>query len=90
MYETKDGYILVFYVLRWENLLRAIGREGLIGSPDYTLDKIISNPEVDSMIQEWAKTKTRKEAYELLSKEGVTCAPVQTIDEMFEDPRLRL
>jgi len=88
MYETKDGYILVFYVLSWENLLRAIGKEGLIGSPDYTLDKIMSNPEVDNMIQEWVKTKTREEAYELLSKEGVTCAPVRTVDEMFEDPQV--
>jgi len=87
-YKTKDGYILVFYALSWKNLLRAIGKENLVGSPDYTLDKMVSNPEVDHMIQEWVKTKTRKEAFELLSKEGVTCATVQTIDEMFKDPQV--
>ncbi len=87
-YETKDGYLLVLYVLSWEKLLKAIGREDLIGSPDYTLDKIVFSPEIDRMIQDWVRTKTRKEAYELLSEEGVTCAPVQTIDEMFEDPQV--
>ena len=88
MYEVKDGYIFINYALRWENTLKAIGRGDLIGNPDYTLLKIVSSPEVDRMIQEWVKTKTKKEALEFLNKEGVLCAPVQTIDEMFKDPQV--
>jgi len=88
VYKAKDGHVLIYYILSWNQLLKAIGREDLIGHPDYTLFKILSNPEVDQMIQDWVKTKTKKEAFELLSKEGVTCGPVQTIDEMFEDPQV--
>jgi len=101
-YETKDGHILIYYIMTWENMLRAMGREDLIESTRYTLHKIISSSdfnrmlkqydglvqEFDSMIQEWVKTKTKKEANDLLSKEGVLCAPVQTIDEMFKDPQV--
>jgi len=88
MYKAKDGYVLIYHILSWNQLLKSIGREDLIGHPDYTPFKIRSNPEVDQIVQDWVKTKTKKETFELLSKEGVTCAPVQTIDEMFEDPQV--
>jgi formyl-CoA transferase len=88
VYKAKDGHVLIYYILSWNQLLKAIGREDLIGHPDYTLFKILSTLEVDQMIQDWVKTKTTQEAIELLSKEGVTCAPVQTIDEMFKDPQV--
>jgi len=88
MYKAKDGYVSIYYLLSWNQLLKALGREDLIDHPDYTLFNLLANPKVDQMIQDWVKTKTRKEATEQLSKEGVVCAPVQTIDEMFKDPQV--
>jgi len=88
MYEAKDGYVFIYYILSWNQLLKAIGREELIDDPDYTTLNILSNPKVDEMIQDWLRTKTRKEAVEQMSKEGVVCASVQTIDEMFKDPQV--
>jgi len=88
MYEARDGYVFIYYILSWNQLLKVIGREKLIDDPDYTTLNILSNPKVDEMIQDWVKTKTRKEAVEQMSKEGVVCAPVQTIEEMFRDPQV--
>jgi len=88
MYEAKDGYVFIYYLLSWNQLLKAIGREDLKDDPDYTMFDILSNPKVDEMIQNWVRTKTRKEAVEQLNKEGVVCAPVQSIDEMLKDPQV--
>ena len=88
MYEAKDGYVFIYYLLSWNQLLKTIGREDLIDDPDYATFNILSNPKVDQMIQDWVGTKTRKEAVEQMSKEGVVCAPVQNIEEMFEDPQV--
>jgi crotonobetainyl-CoA:carnitine CoA-transferase CaiB-like acyl-CoA transferase len=88
LYKAKDGRVLIYYALGWENTLRAIEREDLIGNPDYSLLNILTNPEVDQMIQEWIGNKTRKEVTDQLSSMGVLCAPLQTIDEMFRDPQV--
>lgn len=88
MYTAKDGYVFIYYLLSWNQLLKTIGREELIDDPEYTTFNILSNPKVDEMIQNWVGTKTRKEAVEQMSKEGVVCASVQNIDEMFKDPQV--
>jgi formyl-CoA transferase len=88
MYKAKDGCVFIYYILAWNQLLKAIGKEDLIDNPDYTTFDILSNPKVDEMIQDWVGTKTRKEAVEQMNKEGVVCAPVQNIDEMFRDPQV--
>jgi len=33
-YKAKDGYVLIYHILSWNQLLKAIGREDLIGHPD--------------------------------------------------------
>lgn len=88
MYEAKDGYVFIYYLLSWNQLLKAIGREDLKDDPDYAMFNILSNPKIDEMIQDWVRTKTRKEAVEQLNREGVVCAPVQSIDEMLKDPQV--
>jgi crotonobetainyl-CoA:carnitine CoA-transferase CaiB-like acyl-CoA transferase len=88
MYEAKDGNVFIYYLLSWNQLLKAIGREDLKDDPDYIMFNILSNPKVDEMIQDWVRTKTRKEAVEQLNREGVVCAPVQSIDEMLKDPQV--
>jgi CoA:oxalate CoA-transferase len=88
MYKARDGYVFIYYLLSWNQLLKTLGREDLIDDPYYTTFNILSNPKVDEMIQDWVGTKTRKEAVEQMSKEGVVCAPVQNIDEMFRDPQV--
>jgi crotonobetainyl-CoA:carnitine CoA-transferase CaiB-like acyl-CoA transferase len=88
MYKAKDGYVFIYYLLSWNQLLKTIGREDLKDDPDYTTLNILSNAKVDEMIQNWLRTKTRKQAVEQMNKEGVVCAPVQSIDEMFTDPQV--
>ena len=88
MFKAKDGYIFVYYLLSWNQLLKTLGREDLIDDPDYTTLNILSNPKVDEMIQNWVGTRTRAEAVEQMNKEGVVCAPVQSLDEMFTDPQV--
>jgi crotonobetainyl-CoA:carnitine CoA-transferase CaiB-like acyl-CoA transferase len=88
LYNAVDGQVLIYYALNWEDFLRAIDREDLLKNPEYSLFNILANPKVDRIIQEWISNRTRREATEHLSRAGVLCAPLQTIDEMFQDPQV--
>lgn len=91
-YKVKDGYIVLGIISdeQFENLLKTIGREDLMGDPRYDnrSKRIQRVDELDEVIAQWSQKKTKKEAVEELLKNRVPSGPVMDIDELMVDPQL--
>jgi len=91
-YKASDGYFVIASgsEAHWEGILKAMGREDLIGDKRYATfsERIKCADEVDSIINSWAKNITVNEAIEALSKHNIPCAPVREVPEVYEDSNL--
>ena len=91
-FKTLDGYIVtgVYSDEQWQNLCRAIDREDIIGNPKYKTsgDRLENEQEVTGIVSEWAKKQSTKEAVERITKFGVSCAPVKTVQELLNDEHI--
>jgi crotonobetainyl-CoA:carnitine CoA-transferase CaiB-like acyl-CoA transferase len=93
--QVADGY----FTLRmpqitdaaWPRLARLIGRDDLIEDPRFTTAaaRRQHQPELQKMVAEWARTKTRKEIWEGLRDLGYFGAPVLSTSEVLEDPHIK-
>ena len=92
-YKAKDGYVVICTGadIHWDNLLKAMGREDLIGDSRYkTLDQRMKNAdEVDGLVESWTSTQGKKEVAEIVRKYGIASGIVATIPEVLEDPQLK-
>lgn len=92
VFSTQDGEIVIGagYQNLFEAFVRAIGSPHLITDPQFeTHTKRITNREqlysiLDEVVTGW---KTQ-DLYELLSKAGVPCAPVNDMEKVFEHPQV--
>ena len=91
-YETEEGYIAILCAsdAHWRTLLKAIGREDLLGDErfDTNVKRLDHMEEIDAMIEEWTRERDRHELEEGLIAAGVPCGAVQTIEEVIHDPHL--
>lgn len=87
-----NDYVFIFAQQQmWHPLLRAIGREDLIGDPQYdTADARLQNQEqVNALIEGWTSQRTKYEAMEILAGVGVPCGACQDTGEVLKDPHLQ-
>jgi CoA:oxalate CoA-transferase len=91
-YATVDGYVVICTPTQaiWGSLLRVIGRADLIGVLKYSTpgERIKYKDEVETVISEWTKTRTKAEVVNELNNAEVACSQVLTIDEAANDPQL--
>jgi len=86
-----NDYVFVFVQQQmWHPLLRAIGREDLIGDPRYeTPEARWSNKgEVNRLVEDWTSKRSKHEAMELLAGAGVPCGACLDTGEVLTDPHL--
>jgi crotonobetainyl-CoA:carnitine CoA-transferase CaiB-like acyl-CoA transferase len=91
-FEAKDNYVVV-----------GAGNDSLyqrfcaaVGHPEWAEDpRFLTNPDrvkhrdvLEGMIQEILQTRTAEEWFHVLSKAGVPCGPVNTLDRTFQDPQV--
>jgi formyl-CoA transferase len=76
---------------QWQRLLKIIGREDLLGDERYSTPeaRIKNVVEVNALIVEWCKTRTKIEAMETLQQAGVPAGAVLDMQELTLQPRLR-
>jgi formyl-CoA transferase len=91
---TQHGMNAWIYVVIqpqvWEPLARKIGREDLLGNPDYDTPeaRLERLDEIFGMIEEWTLTKTKWEAFSELNSINVPCGPVYSTRDIMEDEGL--
>ncbi|MBI4640737.1 MAG: CoA transferase [Candidatus Tectomicrobia bacterium] len=93
VYAAKDGYVVLALISPqiWERFCDAIGKPELKEDPRLSsLAARMQNPALaDEIAQEWAKDKTKEEVVKILAESGVPAAPVNTIEEMVNDPQIQ-
>jgi crotonobetainyl-CoA:carnitine CoA-transferase CaiB-like acyl-CoA transferase len=91
-YEASDGWFALGVITdeQFHILLKAIGREDLVGDSRYDskAKRFERVDEVDGIISEWARTISKNEAVETLLENRVPAGPVMDIEELLEDPHL--
>jgi crotonobetainyl-CoA:carnitine CoA-transferase CaiB-like acyl-CoA transferase len=72
----------------WQRFCRAVGREELIEDPRFRTnpDRVTHFAETVAMVQAIVGTRPRDEWTALLTGLGVPCAPINSLQEMLDDP----
>lgn len=88
----KDGFMLLIAGGErfFRRLLRAIGHPELIQDPRFATPQARAEhrDELDAILLPWLLERTRREVFEQLQAYSVMCAPIQTVDEVFNDPQV--
>jgi formyl-CoA transferase len=84
-------YVLIASNGHWEAILRAIGREDLLGDPRYARQSARNarEEEVSAILREWTRRHDKIEAMERLAGFGVPCGAVLDTSELLANPQLR-
>ena len=98
LYPCKPGgpndYVYVFTSRanpeHWTRLLKAIGREDLVGDARYDTNQARSAraAEVDEIIAQWTRQHTKEEAMKIIGEAGVPAGAVFDTLELMNDPSL--
>jgi len=92
VFPARDGEVVINVVTvgQWENLLRVIGREELLGIEKYTdrTQRADVSDEVGAMVEEWTGERTVGEIVKLLSDAHLPSSPVLGFEEVAADPHL--
>jgi formyl-CoA transferase len=88
---ANDYVFILAQQQMWEPLLRAIGREDLIGDPRYNSPEARYErvEEVRDLIEEWTLERSKYEVMRVLGEAGVPCGACQDTGEVLNDPHLR-
>jgi crotonobetainyl-CoA:carnitine CoA-transferase CaiB-like acyl-CoA transferase len=91
-YMAKDGYVVIGVSSNalWKRFANALGKPELCSDPRFASPSLrVENvEEVDRITQEWVGERTVDDVVHILNEAGVTCAPVNTVDKLIEDPQV--
>lgn len=84
-------YLTVSSEEMWENLLRVMGREDLIGDERYSSPAARSRraEEVHALVASWTKTKDKFTAMKMVGEAGVPCGAVLDTGDILANEHLR-
>jgi formyl-CoA transferase len=86
-----NDYVMVLAQQQmWHALLKAIGREDLIGDGRYETAEARAKhvDDVNAVIEAWTSTRNKYEVTKILAAAGVPCGAVQDTGEVLNDPHL--
>jgi formyl-CoA transferase len=86
-----NDYVFVFVQQQmWHPLLRAIGREDLVGDARYETGEARwqRKAEVDALLEGWTSTRSKHDVMTILAGAGVPCGAVLDTGEVLSDPHL--
>jgi CoA:oxalate CoA-transferase len=92
-YRTADGAVAIGAGTSadWVKLLKVMGREDLLDSPDFMNPswRIENNAKVDAVVAQWTEAKPMSEIIRLLDEADITCGPIRTVDDVVHWDHLR-
>ncbi len=86
-----NDYVFIFAQQQmWSQLLRAMGREDLVGDLRYDSAnaRLQRKEEVNALIEEWTFQRSKHEVMKVLAGAGVPCGACQDTGEVLNDPHL--
>jgi formyl-CoA transferase len=86
-----NDYVFVFVQQQmWHPLLRAIGREDLVGDARYETQEARwrHKAEVDRLVEDWSSKRSKHDAMKILADAGVPCGACLDTGEILTDPHL--
>jgi crotonobetainyl-CoA:carnitine CoA-transferase CaiB-like acyl-CoA transferase len=91
-FETKDKYVIVAVGNDqiWKRFCNVIDRPDLTEDPRFRTNplRVQNRTECIGILESVLKTRTRDEWIKLLNDNAIPCAPINTMDEVFEDPQV--
>ena len=87
-----NDYVFVFAQQQmWHPLLRAIGRDDLIGDPRYETGEARwrNKDAVDALVEGWTSARSKHDVMRILAGAGVPCGACLDTGEVLSDPHLR-
>jgi crotonobetainyl-CoA:carnitine CoA-transferase CaiB-like acyl-CoA transferase len=93
-FQAKDGFLTIIGtggLDHWQRFCRALDREEWIDDPRFgdNENRIDHLPELARLIEGVMSTATVDEWLERLESEGLACDPIQSLDEVLEDPQVQ-
>ena len=92
VYQAKDGHVamICFRGEHWLRLCDAMERPELKTDERFarTKDRARNMDEVDALVEAWTRTLTKAEIFAIAQSAGMICAPVQTLEDVVNDPQL--
>jgi crotonobetainyl-CoA:carnitine CoA-transferase CaiB-like acyl-CoA transferase len=92
VFATADGHVAIHVVTEahWQNLLKAMGREDLIGDPRFATNaaRVAHIDETDAVVEDWTHTLPKMEVFARTKSYRIPCAPVRTAPEVMNDPHM--
>ena len=93
MFQTADGYINIAASgdNLWRRFCEAAGAKDLLGNPDFAtvVARAKNRQALIAHLNEIMRRHPNAYWVELLTKAGVPCGPINTIDQTFADPQVR-
>ncbi|MEK5442485.1 CaiB/BaiF CoA transferase family protein [Fredinandcohnia sp. FSL W7-1320] len=88
---TKDGHWVIIVTSSdktFTRLAEAMNREDMLTDERYKTNSVRLQrfDEVNGILADWVKTKTKKELQKILDENGVPMSPIYSIKDIFEDP----
>lgn len=91
---TKDGSWVILVTSSdktFERLAKAMDREDMLTDERYHTNsvRLTRFDEVNGIVADWVKTKTKDELQTLLDECGVPMSPIYSIEDIFNDPQYK-
>lgn len=91
-FKASDGSLVIGAANNklWQSLCKVIGKPELAEAPEYleVKDRVGKHEELKVIVEEWTMKHTVQEAFDLINKAGIPCAPIMTIDKIVNDPHI--
>ena len=92
VYAAADGHVAIICIREghWQSLARAMGRPELLEDPRFESMKERSRnmQATDEAVEAWTSTLPKDEVFRICQEHDVICAPVQSLDDVLNDPHL--
>jgi len=87
-YKTKKGYIVLGPC--WPRIARAVGAEWLMNDPRFATPeaRLKNRWELDKELEKCLAQATAEEWLEILYREDIIAGPLNTVDEVIDDPQV--
>ena len=92
-FRTKDGHIAVlpYTTQQWQRTMKALGREDISAEPwlSNNTERSKRSPELYVILEAVLPSRTSKEWLAFFEQLDVPCGPVNTLEQLAEDPHLK-